>query len=285
MSCNSALNYFLSILLESLTPIKRQQLQFCSSLSVLQVCKTSAPKINPSKAQPWAILHPPSCHRASFPKGKLWSNKTWVWHLVGTFGHLAYIRVCWNAQLCLQCTDIHCTQPTQSTWACPGAVDLLCLCWTNYSWEWAEMTCPKSTALMVQVLTICVVYGSEIWPFPFIFDQWLCLTKRNFVPWHTLASQVRATETEQTLIWSTERETEQFTAGAQNKVSLMEDKEILSVFYQNWSRQPCERRYIEYLGSLISQNAQSSCSRSQWGGPNTYIWNWETGLHCLWSMS
>lgn len=31
------------------------------------------------------------------------------------------------------------------------------------------LTCPKSTALMVQVLTICVVCGSEIWPFPFIF--------------------------------------------------------------------------------------------------------------------
>lgn len=29
---------------------------------------------------------PPPCHRASFPKGKFWSNKAWVWHLVGTSG-------------------------------------------------------------------------------------------------------------------------------------------------------------------------------------------------------
>lgn len=179
--------FLVSTLLETLTLIKLLHFAVLLFFSCASGLQNKCTKDHASTAM--SNTSPPSCHRASFPKGNFWSNKTWVWHLVGTFGHLAYTRVCWNAQLCLQCTDIHCTQPTQCTWACPGAVDLLCLGWTDYSWEWAEMTCPKSTALMVQVLTICVLCGSEIWHFPFIFDQWLCLIKRNFTPWHTSASQ------------------------------------------------------------------------------------------------
>lgn len=171
-----------------------------------------------SPAQPWAILHLLSVTEPAFPKetfDPINPSLTFGWDFWTSGIHKGLLE---SSAMSAVYRQIHCTQPTPRTWACPGAVDLLSsLCWADYSWEWAELTYLKSTALMVHMLTICVVCGSETWPFPLIFDQWLCLIKRNFTPWHSPASlrcrgrggmirTVMKTETEQILIWNTKRE-------------------------------------------------------------------------------
>lgn len=168
---------------------------------------------------------PPSCHRASFPKGKIWSNKTWVWHLVGTFGHLAHIRICWKAQPCQQCTDIPCTAHTVhlslSTSSGFAVLDRLFM---GMGWDdMSQKHCTHGTC----VDHVAVRYG----PSPSL-DQGLCLIKRNFAPWHTPASLCCRGDTNRTVratnwtdINSEYQDRETFTAGVQNKVSLMEDKD------------------------------------------------------------
>lgn len=108
---------------------------------------------------------PPLCHRASFPQGKFWSNKTWefniwlglldIWLAQGSATELE------SSATSTAHTQINCTQHRRYTWACPQAGDLLCLCLTDDSCECNDLTCPKSTAFIAHVLTICVVCDSE----------------------------------------------------------------------------------------------------------------------------